>query len=260
MSTDVTQGQVAPLTVDAVYVPDDAASQVVADSINKSLLSSQIRAADSYNDKSRNILQQCVHLLPLREQIQIESRLNTISALEDKLENNNSWIRKFFLIMEYQRVSKKTYYIVKRASNRLINNQIKDRIRVPTYPQAHDDQQPAAAPPAPIPTAAVPLSSTSNPFRSRGGSALDNASFHDVERVDLTTLQSSETGDSAVLLEFHTRQQRTREYVATLQPILLDDNMTDGQGELRLPVNPREVNTEYSGPALGPPSDITVDD
>jgi len=78
MSTDVTQGQVAPLTVDDVYVSDDAASQVVADSINKSLLSSQIRAAGNYNNKSRNILQQCIHLLPLREQIQIESRLNAL--------------------------------------------------------------------------------------------------------------------------------------------------------------------------------------
>jgi len=79
MSTDVTQGQVAPPTVEAIYkVPDDAASQVVADSISKSLLSSQIRNADRYNDKSRNILQQCIHLLPLRDQKLIEDRLNAL--------------------------------------------------------------------------------------------------------------------------------------------------------------------------------------
>ena len=76
MSIDVAQ-EVVPL-IDPVYVPDDAASQVVADSINKSLLSSQIRSADSYNDKSRNILNQCIHLLPLREQRQIEGRLNAL--------------------------------------------------------------------------------------------------------------------------------------------------------------------------------------
>ena len=55
-----------------------------------------------------------------------------------------------------------------------------------------------------IPTAVVatPLSSASNSstsdpghtFRARGRSALDSASFQDVDRVDLTTLRSSETG------------------------------------------------------------------
>lgn len=65
--------------------------------------------------------------------------------------------------------------------------------------------------------------------------------------------------DSAVLVELHTREQRTREYVATLRQTTPDDNMTDGQGELRLPVDPLEVNTEYSGPALGPPSNVTED-
>jgi len=269
MSTDIHRGQFAPPTANPIYeVPDDAASQVVADSISKSLLSSQIRAADKYNDKSFNILQQCIHLLPVREQRRIEGRLNAIGALEDKLESNNSWFRKILLIMEYQHVSKKTYYIVKRASNRLINNQLRDRIRESTHPQARDDQQlqSPAPPPPPIPTLTEPLSSTSNPvhpFRARGESALDSASFHDVERVDLTTLQSSKTGDLAVLLELHTREQRTREYVATLEPTPPDDDMPDG-GEGEIPLNTRasaaaEVSIVYGSDMLGPPSDVAVD-
>ena len=78
MSTDVTQGQVAPPTIDAVYVPDDAASRAVADSISKSLLSSQIRNADKYNDKSRNILQQCIQLLPVQDKRIINDRFNAL--------------------------------------------------------------------------------------------------------------------------------------------------------------------------------------
>lgn len=66
--------------------------------------------------------------------------------------------------------------------------------------------------------------------------------------------------DLAVLLKFRTRQQRTREYVATFQPTLPDDNMTDGGGEIWLPVF-TEVSTDYGGDVLGPPepSEISVD-
>jgi len=68
--------------------------------------------------------------------------------------------------------------------------------------------------------------------------------------------------DSAVLLELHTRHQRTREYVATLQPIPRDDNATDGEGEIRLPLtflDLAEVSSVYGSDFLGPPSDIIVD-
>ena len=78
MSTNFTQGQAAPHAIDPVYeVPDDAAIQVVTDSVSKSLLSSQIQDADRYNDKTRDILNQCIHLLPLQDKRLIEDRLTT---------------------------------------------------------------------------------------------------------------------------------------------------------------------------------------
>ena len=58
----------------------------------------------------------------------------------------------------------------------------------------------------------------------------------------------------AVLLELHTREQRTRDFVATLQ--------TTPQDVERLPVNtwdPAEVGTAQSSASLGPPSDVVVD-
>jgi len=245
MSQEAVQGQVPPPTVDAVYeVPDDSAQRVVADRVRNNLLSVQIRSADRYNDQSRNILQQCVRLLPVKDRERIQQGLHAIKALENKLETNNNWFRKILLIMEYQRVSKETYFVVKKASNRLINDQISNQIMAPTGPQA-------PPPPPSIPTVAEPPSSTStpvHPFRARGELALDSASFHNVERVDLTTLRSSQTGDSAVLLEVHTREQRTREYVATLQPTP-DDNIPDGEGEIY----------GTSSDILGPPSSVVVD-
>ena len=55
----------------------------------------------------------------------------------------------------------------------------------------------APVPPAPIPAVAEPLSRASNsihPFRPRGQLPLDSATFHNVERVDVTTLQSRTGG------------------------------------------------------------------
>ena len=66
--------------------------------------------------------------------------------------------------------------------------------------------------------------------------------------------------DSAVLVQIHTREQRIREYVATLLPIPPDDSMTmtDVEDELNTH-DPAEVNTVYSSDIWGPSSDIIVD-
>lgn len=79
MPQEAAQGQVPP-TVDSVYeVPDaDSARRVVADRVRNNLLSVQIRSADRYNDQSRNILQQCVRLLPLKDQERIQQGLREL--------------------------------------------------------------------------------------------------------------------------------------------------------------------------------------
>ena len=66
--------------------------------------------------------------------------------------------------------------------------------------------------------------------------------------------------DSAVLVQIHTREQRIREYVATLLPIPPDDSMTmtDVEDEINTH-DPAEVSTLYSSDILGPSSDIIVD-
>jgi hypothetical protein len=65
--------------------------------------------------------------------------------------------------------------------------------------------------------------------------------------------------DSAVLLELHTREQRTQEYVATLQPIPSDDDTTDGEGEIGIPLNTYDPTEANSSEIWGPSSDIAVD-
>jgi hypothetical protein len=79
MSQEVSQGQVPSHAADAVYeVPDISARRVVTDRVRNNLLSVRIRSADYYNDQSRNILQQCIHLLPLDNRQSILLGLNEL--------------------------------------------------------------------------------------------------------------------------------------------------------------------------------------
>ena len=66
--------------------------------------------------------------------------------------------------------------------------------------------------------------------------------------------------DSAVFVQIHTREQRIREYVATVLPIPPDDSMTMSDVEDELNTHdPAEVNTVYNSDIWGPSSDIIVD-
>jgi hypothetical protein len=79
MSTTIAESQYLGHSADPVYeVPDDSARGVVVDSVRKNLTSVKIPKADRYNDQSRSILQQCIHLLPVEDLKLIEGRLNVL--------------------------------------------------------------------------------------------------------------------------------------------------------------------------------------
>ena len=64
-------------TTDTVHeVADDSARSVLVDNLRKSLISVKIRSAEDYNDRTRHLLQQCVDLMPLRDQQFIETELH----------------------------------------------------------------------------------------------------------------------------------------------------------------------------------------
>ncbi len=66
--------------------------------------------------------------------------------------------------------------------------------------------------------------------------------------------------DPATLVEMRTRDQRTREFVATLQLTPPNDNMTDGGGEPPMFIyNAVEISSVSSSDYLGPSSNATED-
>ena len=76
MTEGPSQDHDTPQTNDTCVVPHDLARGVLADSIESSLISVKIPDADSYNDQTRYILQQCIHLMPLSDQILINEQLD----------------------------------------------------------------------------------------------------------------------------------------------------------------------------------------
>jgi len=116
--------------------------------------------------------------------------------------------------------------------------------------------------PAVIPTVVETPTHTSesgHPFSSRGGTTLDGAALHNVERV-LTALEPRTPGDPIVLFELHERDQRARDYVEAHLQYPPNDDMTAEGGELQIfigdAVETSTINTsEYVGPSVNTTED-----
>jgi len=229
MSTGASQDHDSQAS-DAVYeISDTSAGEVLIDRLRKSLTTVKIRDADKFNDQTRDLLQQYLELMPLSKQQTIGSQLDEMDRLEQNLEDARSPFQKLFLVWKYKRISKETYLIVKKASNRLVNDQIKERIRAATDPQRWPTfpQEPApranggsfTAPVFPVATPAgcPPTDNFGNAFASpQLASALAAAACSNLGRVELTKFESRTTGDPAVHLRLHDRDERVRDYLATL--------------------------------------------
>jgi len=246
MSTEVSQEHDAFHASDGIFtVPDTSARSVLINRLRDNLITVKIRDADSLNDQSRDLLQQYIDLMQLDEQEAIQGQMNDIDRLEKRLEDTRSPFRKFLLVRQYKRVSRETYLIVKKASNRLRNDQIKERLRAATDPQGWPTfpQEPAprsnggsfTAPVFPVatPPGGPPINHFGNAFTSpHVASALDAATCSDLERVEMTKFQSMTTGDPAVLLGLHGRDVGVQHFFATLANACAQpEHRSDEQGE-----------------------------
>ncbi|KAI0294555.1 hypothetical protein BC826DRAFT_316638 [Russula brevipes] len=207
MSNGVSQHRDAAHAGDPVLeIPDHSAGELLIDRLRKNLTSVKIRDAGNYNDQTRNLVLQYLELMKLDEQDAIIGQMDEIGKLEKKLENNRSPFRKLFLVRDFKRVSKETYLIVKKLSNRIIDDQIKGRHRAATDPQGWPTfpHGPAprpnggsfTAPVFPVATAVDPsVNSFGNAFTNpQVASALAAAACSNLGRVELTKFESRTTG------------------------------------------------------------------
>jgi len=228
-----------PHTVDTEHViPDGPTRAVLLNRVRKSLISVKIRTADNYNDRTHNLLEQHGDEMAPDEKTLIQAQLQEISRMEGKLEKNRSPLKGIILSWDYRCLTKETYLIAKKASNRITQNEDKNRLRGVPGPQVS---------PAPVPIVVdPPTSNPCSPSTPRGASTFHGEIFDDVEWAALTTFQSRTTGDPVTVLEMRTRDQRTRQFFVTHEQSPPNNDITDQGGEPRLHIHDGAEASSFS--------------
>ncbi|KAH8988758.1 hypothetical protein EDB86DRAFT_3104676 [Lactarius hatsudake] len=204
--------------------PSLSTRMAAVNDLQKSLVNFKLRSADCDLDVARNLLQQHIHLIEVEDQEVIGLLYDDLEDIESRLEKTKSRLKRWVLNMHFKRVSKTTYMVIKDASDRAIDRQIRNKLREasssrglptsppPPAPSAHRAEQTTVQPISPDPHAILPFAD------SRPSSTLTDAAVSNVDSVDMTALQSQTTGEPAVLLRLRRQGDPPLHYVAALSP------------------------------------------
>ncbi|KAH9973634.1 hypothetical protein BJV74DRAFT_864166 [Russula compacta] len=163
---------------------------------------------DSYMDQSRDLLERHLQLLNLKQQNRI---LKNISSVKEDLEDpSGSVIKRHLAARKYRRWSKKTYKVIKRASDR-----------------ARDDP-----------------STLTDPFSdSHAMSMLTDVAVNDLDQVEMSTYQSEDTRDAAIVWNLHNRDASTQHLVATVSTEVFSGDRTDSEAPAALSLHKEDGST-----------------
>lgn len=166
---------------------------------------------DFYMDQSRELFQEHSQIIELDDKHNILRMFRSVRDVRIKMDNANiSGIQRFLNSVDYKRLSKRTYKIVVKASNRGLNNnfmdQITDDIGETVDPQAQSAPNNLQS----TQTAA----SDSFAGSHEAGSVLDEVDTSGVKQMDVETYESEATGDTAVLFGLHRQNSSTEHLLA----------------------------------------------
>ncbi|KAF8257041.1 hypothetical protein EI94DRAFT_1761230 [Lactarius quietus] len=178
-----------------------------------SLTGGKIRNGDYYFSRTRTMIKQHYPGLPLQDQNTVHFEVTKVIGAQEKLECAQGVIEKHIRARKYERVSKETFKIVKRVSNRADTNNV----------MAQMSEIPGGRPPQPPPTGTT--STFTNPFAdSHAVSSLSDIDVSNVSQVEMTTYESEPTGETAVIYDLHGRDASTQQVVATFSPEIIVAN------------------------------------
>ncbi|KAI0294569.1 hypothetical protein BC826DRAFT_1175352 [Russula brevipes] len=204
----------------------DVASHVLGRKIIDSLRNNftsvgKMRRGDFYMNQSREMLQMHMQLLDLDEQAAIRRKYIKAMEVKGRLEDSSdSGFQRFRLAMQYRRLSRDTFMVIERASNRAVDDNLMHQIDE----AIHETGNPPSAPGA---LQSIPR----NPFTdSHAVSTLSDVAIGDLGQVELETYQSEVTGagpEGAAVFRFHRHDASTQHLVATFPPTVFSGDNTD---------------------------------
>jgi len=170
------------------------------------------RHGDFYMNQSRALLQRHLQMMSLDEQTTRRWEYAKVKDLRIRVEDaRDSWLKRYFLAMKYKRISKKTFKIVERASNRAADDNLMNQI---------DEAMQDTVDPRFIPE--ILQSTHSTTFSDSHGvfSVLSGVSIGGLDEVDVEAYQSEVIGGAAVVLGHHRQDTPTQHIVATFSASL----------------------------------------
>jgi len=237
----------APIGVD-VKVSSRLIGQSLIDGVRRSLsIHDQEELGDDFMDLARDILQKHLNLIELRTQRLIRENIIDVRRLKEELENHSGHgFQKLLKARKYRRLSRKAFKIVKRASDRAIDDSLLAQIVEAT-------RGPGVTPGGGGGGELDTATTRSNPFGdSHAISTLTDIHVDDLDEIELSTFKNEEDGDAAAVLDLVRRDGSTQHLVATFPVEAFSGNSADGEAATALSIHgedgisPRLVLTPLS--------------
>ncbi|KAI9461051.1 hypothetical protein F5148DRAFT_1150649 [Russula earlei] len=194
MANNFTQYYAPQIVGDALKISGYSIGICLLSGVRKNLtIRGQERRGDRDVEQSRELLQKNFTLIPPRMQKAILEQYRDVQGMKGKPENyGGPKFRKFLQARDYRRLSKDTYKTIKNASDKAIDDTFEAQV-------ADTLRKPRGEPEDNFGTA----STQSNPFTdSHAISTRTDAAVSEVDIVEMTTFESSPTGEAGVATGF----------------------------------------------------------
>ncbi|KAH9959179.1 hypothetical protein BC827DRAFT_1268957 [Russula dissimulans] len=226
MSHDDSQNDPPEIVEDVVEVSSLVIGSLI-DSLRRSFTTrGQKQQGDYLMDQSRELLEQHLDLIPPAIQRTINNYYAHAEGMRTRLGNDSGTpIQRLLEARKYRRISRQAYKITKRASEMAVKNA---RTTPGVDPGNHFGSG----------------STRSHPFSdSRVMSNLTNVPVDGLQDVEMTTYQTEDTGEAAVVFDLHSRHAPTQHIVATFPTVVFsgktdwDDRVDRSETDIQAPTS-----------------------
>jgi hypothetical protein len=184
-------------------------------------ISGQILLGDDLMERSRDLLRRHYELMENHDQTKIRKRIDQARDIKDGLVNSSgSRLQRLREAKKYRHRSQVTYQTVKDASGRAIENDLmKKMAESPRPPGGGSGSGPDTGSVASMPR---------NPFTdSHAILTLTSVDINDLNRVEMTTYHTGDTGEAALVLDLVAQDESVQHVVATFPTEAISGDRAD---------------------------------